>query len=479
MTQDLTIKQRMALPRTEMLERPGDARAKDFEEVNLGFSWELAQLEAARCIECKRPTCIEGCPVGVRIDLFLKRLASGDVDGAAAVIAEDNLLPAICGRVCPQESQCEGACVLGRKGKPIAIGHLERYVADHSRKAAQPSIAPSGFQISVVGSGPAGLACAADLARSGHAVTVFEALHRAGGVLAYGIPEYRLPREVVDHEIEGLERMGVEIRTNVVIGRTLDLAAIRSAFDAVFIGVGAGLPRFIGIPGENLIGVFSANEFLTRVNLMRAHEPGSQTPVFDVRDKRVAVFGGGNTAMDGVRTALRMGAREASIWYRRTRAELPARKEEVRHAEEEGVRFRFLVSPLEFSGGEGRLRAVRFQTMELGEPDASGRRRPVPVAGDVREEPVDMAIIAIGNAPNPLLASTVPELVRSQSGTLEVDETTGQTSLPGVFAGGDIVTGGATVISAMGAGRRAAAAIGDYLAARSQPASSSPVWADD
>jgi glutamate synthase (NADPH/NADH) small chain len=468
---ELTRKERMHMDRTGMPERPAGQRAHTFEEVNLGYSWELAQLEAARCIECRRPPCVDGCPVGVRIDEFVIHVAAGRLAEAANVIAADNLLPAICGRVCPQENQCEGTCVLGRKGKPIAIGHLERFVADHTRTlGTAPPIAvakPSGRSVAIVGSGPAGLACAADLAKAGHAVTVMEALHEPGGVLTYGIPEYRLPQEIVEHEVDGLEQLGVRFETNVVVGRTVTLARIREDYDAVFLGVGAGLPRFLEVPGDNLIGVYSANEFLTRVNLMRAYEADSDTPVFDVNAKRVAVFGGGNTAMDAVRTARRLGAADARILYRRSGEELPAREEEVRHAVEEGVAFDFLVSPIELLGVNGWLTGARLQRMELGDPDESGRRRPKPIEGDLIEVPVDMAVVAIGNAPNPLLLSTVPELEQTARGTLAIDEETGATSLPGVFAGGDIVTGGATVISAMGAARKAAAAIDAYL---SEPA---------
>jgi glutamate synthase (NADPH/NADH) small chain len=471
MTEPLTRRERMAMTRVDMPERPSAERAHSFAEVNLGFTAQMAQLEAMRCLECRRPTCIDGCPVGIRIDDFIIALAAGDIAGAAEVIAHDNLLPAICGRVCPQENQCEGACVLARKHKPIAIGHLERFVADTVREQGIVSVAPptqpTGRRVAIVGSGPAGLACAADLAKAGHEVTVYEALHEPGGVLVYGIPEYRLPKSIVQAEIEGLEALGVRFVTNAIIGRTLTLDDLRTTegFDAVFLGLGAGLPRFLDVPGENLVGVYSANEFLTRVNLMKAWLPGAETPVLDLAGKRVAVFGGGNTAMDAVRTAQRLGAAEATIFYRRTRDEMPARAEEVRHAEEEGIRFVFLASPMELHGVDGLLTGVRLQRMELGEPDESGRRRPEPIDGDLIDEPIDLAVVAIGNAPNPLLLSTCPELERTEWGTIVVDEETGETTLPGVFAGGDIVTGGATVILAMGAGRRAAAAINTHLAA--------------
>jgi glutamate synthase (NADPH/NADH) small chain len=450
-----------------MPERDPEERAGSFAEVNLGLTAQAARLEAMRCLECRRPVCIDGCPVGIQIDDFIGHVAAGDIDAAAAVIQEDNLLPAICGRVCPQENQCEGSCVLARKGKAIAIGHLERYVADVARAEGFDRIVarprPSGRHIAVVGSGPAGLACAADLAKTGHAVTVFEALHEPGGVLIYGIPEFRLPKEIVAAEIEGLERLGVAFETNAVVGRTHTLAELRGEFDAVFIGVGAGLPRFLEVPGENLIGVYSANEFLTRVNLMKAYLPDAETPVIDIGGKRVAVFGGGNTAMDGARTARRLGAAAVHIVYRRTEDEMPARREEVRHAREEGIEFDFLAAPLELSGEDGVLTGVTLQRMELGEPDDSGRRRPQPIAGDTFDLAIDLAVVAIGNSPNPLLLATVPDLERTRRGTIAVNEATGRTSLEGVFAGGDIVTGGATVILAMGAGRRAAASIETWL----------------
>jgi glutamate synthase (NADPH/NADH) small chain len=468
---ELTRRERMAIPRQDMPEREAEERARDFDEVNLGFTSDLAILEATRCIECRRPTCVEGCPVGIRIDEFVTAVAAGEFETAAEVIHRDSSLPAICGRVCPQESQCEGTCVLGRKHRPVAIGHLERFVADWEREHAPRVVAvpaaTSGRRVAVVGSGPAGLACATDLVRAGHDVTVFEALHEPGGVLVYGIPEFRLPKAIVRAEVEGLERLGVEFVTNAVIGMTITLDQLLDdeGFDAVFIGVGAGLPRFMGIPGENLVGVYSANEFLTRVNLMRAYDPHSETPVYDLVGRTVMVFGGGNTAMDAVRTALRLGARRAAIVYRRTEAEMPARDEEIAHAKAEGVDFVELTAPTEFIGSdEGWLTEVRLQEMQLGEPDDSGRRRPQPVDGAVRTEPCDVAIVAIGNRPNPLLTKTTSGLETTRWGTLVVDEATGQTSRPGVFAAGDIVTGGATVILAMGGGRRAAAAINEYLA---------------
>lgn len=467
MTVPLTRRERMQLDRVAMPERDPDERAASFDEVNLGLTAQAARLEAMRCLECRRPVCIEGCPVGIQIDDFVRHIAAGDIDAAAAVIQEDNLLPAICGRVCPQENQCEGACVLAKKGRPIAIGHLERYVADVARAEGFDRIVarphPTGRRIAIIGSGPSGLACAADLAKSGHEVTVFEALHEPGGVLIYGIPEFRLPKEIVAAEIEGLKRLGVGFETNAVVGRTHTLAELRSRFDAVFVGVGAGLPRFLEVPGENLIGVYSANEFLTRVNLMKAYLPDAETPVLDVHGKQVAVFGGGNTAMDGARTARRLGAARVHVVYRRTEEEMPARREEVRHAGEEGIVFDFLAAPTELHGIDGILTGATLQRMELGEPDDSGRRRPQPIPGATFDLPIDLAIVAIGNGPNPLLLATVPDLERTGRGTIAVNEATGRTSLEGVFAGGDIVTGGATVILAMGAGRRAAASIEDWL----------------
>ena len=441
-------------------------RAGNFDEVSFGYSPEEAVKEATRCLNCRNPRCVGACPVNIRIPDFISCVASGDFAGAAAVIAEDSTLPAVCGRVCPQETQCEGSCILGVKGEPVAIGALERFTADWTREngAVKPvAAAPNGHKVAVVGSGPAGLACAGDLAKKGYDVTVFEALHRPGGVLVYGIPEFRLPKnEVVETEISALKTLGVKIETDVLVGRTVTVDSLldEEGFSAVFIGTGAGLPRFMGIPGENLNGVFSANEFLTRNNLMKAWRADHLTPV--EAGRKTVVVGGGNVAMDAARTALRLGS-ETSIVYRRTEAELPARREEVHHAREEGVQFRMLTNPVEILGDEnGRVRAVRCIRMELGEPDESGRRSPVPVPGSEFEIETDTVIMALGTSPNPLVARTTPGLETDRRGCIGADGV-GATSRPGVFAGGDAVTGAATVILAMGAGRRAAAAIDEYI----------------
>ncbi len=466
---ELTKRERMKMARTGMPMRNADERAIDFDEVNLGYTSAMAVLEASRCLECKHPVCVDGCPVGIQIEDFIKHVADGNFASAASVIHVDNLFPAICGRVCPQESQCEGACVLDKKGRPIAIGHLERFVADQERMRALASPAqpapPTGHSVAVIGSGPAGLACAGDLAQEGHAVTVFEALHELGGVLVYGIPEFRLPKEIVAAEINSLADRGVEFETDVLIGSGTTLAELMAdeGFDAVFIGTGAGLPRFPGIAGEELIGVYSANEFLTRVNLMKAHELSSETPVYDLDGRPVVVIGGGNTAVDGARTALRLGADPVKMLYRRSAEEMPARDEEIEHAMEEGVEINYLVAPTSFNGTDGWLSSVTAQGMRLGEPDENGRARPEPVEGAYETISADVAIVAIGNAPNPVLTRSTPDLATTRWGTIDADEETGQTSIPGVFAGGDITTGGATVILALAAGRKAAAAINDYL----------------
>jgi glutamate synthase (NADPH/NADH) small chain len=466
----ISNKERMKILRQPMPEQDPNIRNKNFKEVNLGFTEELAKLEAMRCIQCPKPVCISGCPVGIKIQEFIKLVSEGDYLGAASKIKEDNTLPAICGRVCPQEEQCEKVCTVGKKNDPVAIGRLERFVADYERTHVGiriPECKPkTGKKVAVVGSGPAGLSCAADLIQMGHDVTVFEALHELGGVLVYGIPEFRLPKDIVKAEVESLRKLGVDFQPNSVIGFTDTIDELLSnGYDAAFIAVGAGLPYFMNIPGENLIGVYSSNEFLTRVNLMKAYKfPNYDTPVFDCAGKNVAVFGGGNTAMDAVRTSKRLGAKNAYIIYRRSEVEMPARKEEVHHAKEEGIQFLILTNPTEFIGDEnGWLKRVTLMKNELGEPDASGRRKPVPIKGSEYLMDVDMAIVAIGNGSNPIIQKTTPDLNYNKWGNILVDEKNMKTSKKGVFAGGDIVTGGATVILAMGAGRTAAAAINEYL----------------
>lgn len=452
--------------RVPVREQEPEKRAHNFEEVCYGYNEEEALLEASRCLNCKNPRCVEKCPVGIHIPAFIAKVREGKFAEAAAVIANDSSLPAVCGRVCPQETQCEGNCVLGVKGEPVAIGKLERFVADWSReKGVQTGEAApaNGHKVAVVGSGPSGLACASDLARKGYDVTIFEALHKAGGVLQYGIPEFRLPKDkVVGPEIENVRKLGVRIETNVVIGRTLTIDGLfeKEGFEAVFVGSGAGLPKFMEIPGEGLNGVFSANEFLTRSNLMRAFDPESDTPLCIGRN--VAVIGGGNVAMDAARTALRLGS-HVTIVYRRTEKELPARAEEVHHAKEEGIEFRMLTNPVEILGDEkGWARSLKCVQMELGEPDASGRRSPVAIPGSEFEVEADVVIMALGTSPNPLIASTTSGLDIERHGCIVASED-GVTSRQGVFAGGDAVTGAATVILAMGAGRKAAAAIDNYL----------------
>lgn len=466
---ELSNKERMAIPRQHMLEQDPNVRNKNFKEVNLGYTEAMAMMEAERCIRCKKPVCIEGCPVSVKIPDFIKMIAEGKFKEAAAILKEDNALPAVCGRVCPQEEQCEKVCTVGKKNPSVAIGYLERFAADWERQnigLQQAEKKPAtGKRIAIVGGGPAGLSCAGDLVMMGHEVTVFEALHEIGGVLLYGIPEFRLPKTIVHAEVEGLKKLGVEFVTNYVVGLTETLDELLEKYDAAFVGVGAGLPYFLNVAGEQLNGVYSSNEYLTRINLMKAYDfPNSDTPMFDLTGKDVAVFGGGNTAMDAVRTSLRLGAKRAMILYRRTEKEMPARIEEVKHAKEEGVEFRLLVAPLELLGDEqGWLRAVKIQRMELGEPDASGRRRPVPIEGAIEEIPIDVAVVAIGNGSNPIISKTTPDLKVNKWGNILVDDATMKTSKKGVFAGGDIVTGGATVILAMGAGRKAAKAINEYL----------------
>ena len=451
------------IPRVPVREQNPAVRATNFEEVSCGYNKEEAMLEASRCLHCKNPRCMSACPVGVHIPDFIEKLASGDVDGAASVIAVDSSLPAVCGRVCPQETQCEGSCILGFKSEPVSIGKLERFVADYASEPASGKAAPNGVKVAVIGSGPAGLACASDLAKWGYDVTIFEALHKAGGVLQYGIPEFRLPKDtVLAMELARVAGLGVKIETDVVVGKTVTIDGLMDSegFKAVFVGTGAGLPRFMGIPGENLCGVFSANEFLTRNNLMKAFRPDYLTPIHAGR--KVCVVGGGNVAMDAARTALRLGA-EVHIVYRRTEAELPARREEVHHAIEEGIVFDMLTNPVEVLGDEkGWVSALKCIRMELGEPDESGRRSPVPVPGSEFEIPTETVIMALGTSPNPLISSTTEGLETTRRGCLVADES-GATTRPGVFAGGDAVTGAATVILAMGAGRTAAKAIDNYL----------------
>lgn len=457
------------IPRVPVREQDPAVRAHNFEEVCYGYDKEEALLEASRCLHCKNPRCVSACPVGLNIPEFIAKLAAGDISAAAGVIAQDSSLPAVCGRVCPQETQCEGSCILGVKSEPVAIGKLERFVADYCR--ANPEIAPApeamaaagAAKVAIIGSGPAGLACAADLAKWGYDVTIFEALHKAGGVLEYGIPEFRLPKEkVLKHEIEDVLKLGVKIETDVIVGRTVTIDSLMDemGFKAVLIGTGAGLPKFMGIPGENLCGVFSANEFLTRNNLMRAYRGDYLTPIHAGR--KVCVVGGGNVAMDAARTALRLGA-EVHIVYRRTEAELPARKEEVHHAKQEGIVFDLLTNPVEIlDDGKGWVKSIKCIRMELGEADESGRRSPVPVPGSEFEIDADTVIMALGTSSNPLIAKTTAGLETTRRGCLVADEE-GATTRPGVFAGGDAVTGAATVILAMGAGRTAARSIDAYI----------------
>jgi len=451
-------------PRQKMPEQPPAERVRNFDEVPYGYSAETARIEAARCLQCKKAPCRLGCPVEVKIPEFVKKIQDGDFLGAAETLKLDNTLPAVCGRVCPQEGQCEKYCVLGKKGEPVAIGRLERFAADYAREhGTQEDVQttePTGKRVAIVGAGPAGLTCAGDLAKLGHDVTIFEAFHKSGGVLVYGIPEFRLPKAIVQAEVDALKELGVRIELNAVIGKidTID-ELLADGFEAVFIGTGAGLPRFMGIPGENLAGVYSANEYLTRANLMKAYRwPEYDTPI--IRGRNVAVIGGGNVAMDSARTALRLGAENVYLVYRRAREQMPARIEEIHHAEEEGIQFRLLCNPVEMMGdADGHVTGMRCIRMELGEPDESGRRRPLPLEGSEFDLAVDTVIVAIGNTPNPLIPSTTPDLELGRHGTVKADEETGRTSKKRVFAGGDIVTGAATVIEAMGAGKRAARAI--------------------
>ena len=464
-------KERTAIPRAKMTELSPAYRVTCNEEVNQGLSREQAVVEATRCLDCPDPQCVTGCPVGINIPGFIKNIERGNFSEAAIVLTETSALPAVCGRVCPQERQCESKCIYNKMHRePVAIGYLERFAADTERlsgdAALPPRMAENGIKVAVVGSGPASLSFAGDMAKRGFEVHVFEALHEIGGVLKYGIPEFRLPNEVVDVEIRALEKMGVKFLTDCVVGKTLSYDdLLEQGFKGVFVASGAGLPRFMGIPGENCIGVMSSNEYLTRVNLMGAGREGWATPV--IKGKHVAVVGGGNTAMDSCRTARRMGAEKVYIVYRRSEAEMPARVEEVRHAKEEGVTFLTLHNPVEYLADEnGRVRAMRLQRMELGEPDASGRRSPVPVEGDVVEMPVDEVIVSVGVSPNPLIPNSISGLEVTRRGTLVVNDDTLCTSLPMLYAGGDIVRGGATVILAMGDGRRAASAMAEALLAQ-------------
>lgn len=462
----------------EMPVQDASVRARNFKEVALGYTPEIAVAEAQRCLNCKNKPCVEGCPVNIAIPDFISRIKEGDFEGAYDVISSSSSLPAVCGRVCPQETQCESKCTLGIKFEPVGIGRLERFVADYHNANFKGEVKlpeSNGHRVAVVGSGPSGLTCAGDLAKKGYKVTVFEALHLAGGVLVYGIPEFRLPKAIVSKEVETLKKYGVDVQTNVVIGKTLTVDELfEDGYEAVFIGSGAGLPRFMGIPGESLKGVYSANEFLTRSNLMKAYDSDSRTPIMHA--KNVAVVGGGNVAMDAARTALRLGADNVYIVYRRSMDELPARKEEVEHAEEEGIKFEILRNPVEIIGynnpddrrdpKNGFVTGIKVRKCELGEPDEKGRRRPVEIAGSEYVIDVDCVIMSIGTSPNPLIKSTTKGLDVNSHGGIIVEEETGRTSKEGVYAGGDAVTGAATVILAMGAGKTAAKAIDEYLSAK-------------
>ena len=465
-TVEVFEKQRQVMP-----ELPVEHRIRNFEEVALGLTEEQALAEAERCLQCRNPRCVVGCPVSVQIPEFIKLIKEHKFAEAGLTIKHDNSLPMVCGRVCPQSDQCEGACILLKKSQPIAIGALERFAADHlaisSLQAAQPQLAEAAPKAAIIGSGPASLSCAGDLVKAGVDVTVFEAMHDFGGVLRYGIPEFRLPKSIVSREVDELKKMGVNFVPNVLIGATFTIEELMDeyGFSGVFIGSGAGLPRFLEIPGENLVGIYSANEFLTRINLMKAYQyPFVDTPIHNLRGKIVGVFGGGNTALDSARVAVRLGAKDTYIIYRRGQEEMPGRKEEIEHAIAEGVQFAYLRNPLEFLGdADGNLTSVLMQEMELGEPDTSGRRRPMPIAGSEVLLPIDVAVIAIGNTSNPLLQKSTPSIDVDRSGNIVANGDSNATSMPGVFAGGDIVTGGATVILAMGAGRKAAAAMVNYF----------------
>jgi glutamate synthase (NADPH/NADH) small chain len=462
----ITPKQRMAIPRQKMPEQTGEERVKNFSEVNLGLEARAVRIESLRCLQCKQRPCVSGCPVGIDIPGFIKKVAEGDFAAAVKILKLDNVLPAVCGRVCPQEEQCEVKCTIGAKVAPVAIGRIERFLADWEREThqMQPMVPgkPTGKKVAIVGAGPAGLTAAADLVRLGHEVQIFEALHRPGGVLVYGIPEFRLPKRIVEIEVQQLEAAGVKLHNSVVIGQTITLNELREEFDAVFVATGAGLPNFQNVPGENLCGIYSANEYLTRVNLMKAYDSErADTPV--AKSRAVAVVGGGNVAMDSARTAMRLGAQKVYLVYRRTRQEMPARLEEVHHAEEEGIQFLFLHNPVRYEAdADGRVCRAVLQKMVLGEPDASGRRKPVPTDEHETLE-VDTVVVSIGNGPNPLVPRTSPGLKTKKWGNILAEKATGRTSLKGVWAGGDIVLGAATVILAMGAGRTVARSIHQYL----------------
>jgi len=463
------MERNMSMTKVVMPEQDPNVRNKNFSEVALGYTKEMAMEEAARCLNCKHKPCMDGCPVNVPIPGFIEKVAEGDFEAAYEIITSENALPAICGRVCPQENQCEGKCVRAIKGEAVAIGRLERFVADYHMANSTPAttdIEKNGKKVAVVGSGPAGITCAGELIKKGYEVTVFEALHKAGGVLSYGIPEFRLPKDLVAKEIETVEKLGVKIETNVIVGRSVTIdELIADGYEAVFVGSGAGLPRFLNIPGENLLGVYSANEFLTRVNLMKAYKfPEAPTPV--KVGKKVAVVGAGNVAMDAARTAKRLGAEEVYIVYRRSEEELPARAEEVHHAKEEGIIFKLLNNPCAIHGEDGWVTGMEVIKQELGEPDESGRRSPQPVEGSNYIIDVDTVVIAIGQSPNPLIRQTTPGLDVQRWGGIIVEEDTMKTSKEGVYAGGDTVTGAATVILAMGAGKKAAKAIDEYLSAK-------------
>lgn len=456
----------MSLKKNPMPSQEPDVRNKNFLEVALGYTEEMAVDEAQRCLNCKNMPCVSGCPVNIEIPQFIKKIADGEFEEAFQVISKSSSLPAVCGRVCPQETQCEGKCVRGIKGEPVGIGRLERFAADYHNehfKGTPEKPASNGKRVAVIGAGPSGLTCAGDLARAGYKVTVYEALHLAGGVLVYGIPEFRLPKSIVQKEIDSLSALGVDIETNMVVGKTITVDELfDEGYEAIFIGSGAGLPRFMNIPGENLKGVYSANEFLTRVNLMKAYKEDSDTPIKE--NKKVAVVGGGNVAMDAARSAKRLGAEEVYIVYRRSEAELPARKEEVEHAKEEGIIFKLLTNPVEILGGGDKfVSGIKCVEMELGEPDASGRRRPVTKPDSEFVIDVDCVIMSIGTSPNPLIKSTTKGLDTNDHGCIVTKDESGLTSREGVYAGGDAVTGAATVISAMGAGKSAAKAIDEYL----------------